>query len=102
MNLTNTYRNTSSLRYLSLHENRFFGTVDKLFIDPSIANSLEVLDLSANELTGEIPDILFRNSRNLSLLSLSKNCFSGEISASVCYLRNIKSLLLDGLANNEG
>ncbi|ESW24066.1 hypothetical protein PHAVU_004G099700 [Phaseolus vulgaris] len=71
------FNSTTNLRALYLNDNVLEGPILDGF--GKVMNSLEVLDLSANKLQGEIPSF-FGNMCTLQLLHLSNNKLSGEIS----------------------
>ncbi|GAU29031.1 hypothetical protein TSUD_165490 [Trifolium subterraneum] len=58
--------------------------------------SLDVLDLSDNHLSGEIPYNLFRNGSQMTILSLSKNNLHGLIPPMLSILSLLECLFLDG------
>ncbi|XP_047316084.1 protein BRASSINOSTEROID INSENSITIVE 1-like [Impatiens glandulifera] len=96
----------SSLEYLSLSKNRFIDPVDKLL---TRLTNLNYIDLSVNRFTGCIPNIIFtfpivnlrlqKNSFdcpiqpvsqvNISIVDLSFNKFSGEISPMFSTVENL-------------
>jgi hypothetical protein len=57
---------------------------------------VETLDITNNQLTGQLPPGLFE-ARNLQTLALSINCFSGTLPSSVCSMTKAVVLSLDGL-----
>ena len=65
-------------------------------ISPALANiqSLRVLDLSSNNMTGPIPPQLGNNLHNLEILSLFENSLNGTIPPSLGNLSNLSELLL--------
>ncbi|XP_059305226.1 probable LRR receptor-like serine/threonine-protein kinase IRK [Lycium ferocissimum] len=68
------------LKSISLSGNRFTGHIDYLPI--SMAASLQVLDLSSNALSGEIPSAIW-NISSLQVLNISRNFLSGTIPEAV-------------------
>ncbi|ESW24063.1 hypothetical protein PHAVU_004G099400, partial [Phaseolus vulgaris] len=72
------FYSTTNLRTLYLHDNVLEGPIPDRF--GKVMNSLEVLDLSANKIQGEIPSF-FGNMCTLQKLVLSTNKLSGEISS---------------------
>ncbi|XP_059644279.1 probable LRR receptor-like serine/threonine-protein kinase At1g74360 [Cornus florida] len=66
----------SSLEVLDLTVNRFSGTIQLSF--PAICNRLILVNISANNFTGEIGD-LFYECPELQYLDLSTNNFSGDV-----------------------
>ncbi|XP_030923443.1 receptor-like protein EIX1 [Quercus lobata] len=83
-----------SLRTLALAENSFFGSISHLCGILSADNSLGYLDLSSNNLSGEIPDC-WKYEQNLVILNLANNNLSGQIPNSIGQLINLKTLRLD-------
>ncbi|KAM7526592.1 hypothetical protein LguiA_016494 [Lonicera macranthoides] len=72
------------LKTLSLSSNRFSGSI----VYPSMAliGDIEVLDLSSNVLSGEIP-LGIGNFRSLQLLNMSRNSLTGYIPTSIGELK---------------
>jgi hypothetical protein len=66
----------SQLEILQLHLNRFTGPIAPLF-DPAVQVNLKNIDLSHNELSGEIPAAIFQLPA-LRTIAAVKNCFSGN------------------------
>ncbi|CAJ1952950.1 unnamed protein product [Sphenostylis stenocarpa] len=78
----------NSLQKLSLGENNINGT----FLDFSIFSTLEVLDLSNNQLNGNIPEVVWLPA-NLEVLSISSNSLEGGVPKSfgnACALRSLE------------
>nr|ACB99688.1 verticillium wilt resistance-like protein [Mentha longifolia] len=67
---------TPSLKLLSLAKNSFSGS-----IPTSLCNAMQlgVVDLSLNELSGDIPPCLLENTRHIQVLNLGRNNISGRI-----------------------
>ncbi|GAY33644.1 hypothetical protein CUMW_275900 [Citrus unshiu] len=84
-----TIFNVSTLKFLYLGSNSFFGRL------PSSADvrlpNLEELSLSGNNFSGTIPSFIFNTSK-LSTLELQRNSFSGFIPNTFGNLRNLKWL----------
>ncbi|KAL4645134.1 hypothetical protein ACB092_02G214200, partial [Castanea dentata] len=83
-----------SLSILFLANNSFFGSISHLCELFSANNSLSYLDVSSNNLSGEIPDC-WKYEKNLVILNLANNNLSGQIPNSIGQLINLKSLRLD-------
>ncbi|GMQ09022.1 hypothetical protein CsSME_00052525 [Camellia sinensis var. sinensis] len=64
------------IRYINLSRNAFEGGIPSSFGKMS---SLDVLDLSTNNFSGEVPNRLVRNCITLGALKLSNNNFRGQI-----------------------
>ncbi|KAL8494475.1 hypothetical protein ACS0TY_025325 [Phlomoides rotata] len=56
--------------------------------------NLTYLDLSQNNLTGQVPESLFTNLNNLEYLNLSTNAFRGPLSKNISKLSKLKDLHL--------
>ncbi|TQE09348.1 hypothetical protein C1H46_005084 [Malus baccata] len=83
---------TNSLKFLSLGGNRFQGIIPVSLMD-SCAELVE-LDLSANSLSGSVPDALSSCS-SLESLDISANNFSGELPVEILMkLTNLKAVSL--------
>ncbi|KAM1315708.1 hypothetical protein ACFX15_018726 [Malus domestica] len=83
---------TNSLKFLSLGGNRFQGIIPVSLMD-SCAELVE-LDLSANSLSGSVPDALSSCS-SLESLDISTNNFSGELPVEILMkLTNLKAVSL--------
>ena len=80
------------LHYLILSNNHFHGTI------PPLNNSLlTTLDLSNNELTGNLPSELFSNT-SLRQLAIVNNCLNNKLPNEICYAnKSLEVLILDGL-----
>ncbi|GAU25972.1 hypothetical protein TSUD_166540 [Trifolium subterraneum] len=78
---------------LHLSHNRF-SNLDSLLCDKNnTISSLGILDVSNNQLKGEIPDC-WSNHKSLQYLDLSNNKLSGKIPLSIGALVNLKALVL--------
>ncbi|XP_021821417.1 receptor-like protein 2 [Prunus avium] len=110
--------NLTHLRYLNLSHNSLYGSLDQSTFFSSL-NNLEILDLSYNLLSGELPDSLpsrnmirmvdlssnhfygvipssfFQEARNLTSFSVSNNTFSGSIPSTICLHSSPLIKLLD-------
>ncbi|KAL6202052.1 hypothetical protein ACLB2K_025763 [Fragaria x ananassa] len=51
----------------------------------SLPSSIQVVDLSNNQLSGPIPSPFFQQAKNLTSFRVSNNMFSGSIPSSVCH-----------------
>ncbi|KAK4569234.1 hypothetical protein RGQ29_004579 [Quercus rubra] len=72
---------TSQLTYLNISHNQIYGEIPHI---PMIMSSSLVLDVSSNNFTGLLPCI----SSNVTFLDLSNNSLSGSISHFLCYKMN--------------
>ncbi|XP_050144092.1 receptor-like protein EIX2 isoform X8 [Malus sylvestris] len=77
---------------LFLSHNKFSGLFS--FLLPVNASHLRLLDLSSNHLHGELPDC-WTHFKNLLILDLSDNLFSGRIPATMGFLSSIQTLNLN-------
>ncbi|XP_073046003.1 LOW QUALITY PROTEIN: uncharacterized protein [Primulina eburnea] len=82
----------SFLTHLSLHDNKLTLQFPSFIIR---CKSITLLDLSFNNLTGPIPESVFKNLLQLEYLGLNENSFEGNIPSSVGQLLNLKQLLLE-------
>ncbi|XP_034699285.1 receptor-like protein 1 [Vitis riparia] len=83
-----TISNLTQLKYLFLDNNDFSGKISHGF---SNSSSLQILDISYNLLTGQIPDWIGDFS-TLSALSLSRNHFDGAVPTGFCKLNKLRFL----------
>ncbi|GLU19470.1 hypothetical protein SLE2022_357200 [Rubroshorea leprosula] len=81
--------------HINLSKNRFNGSISSLCAMTGM--SLEFLDLSSNQLSGELPDCMMHWS-SLQILNLANNHFFGKISSFVGSLSLIETL---DLQNNN-
>ncbi|KAM5556975.1 hypothetical protein ABKV19_024386 [Rosa sericea] len=83
----------SSLVFLDLSHNQLHGEIQSL-----VASQLSMIDLSSNQFNGSLPLI----SSNVSVLDLSNSSFSGSVTHFFCDARNgPKQLKVLHLANNH-
>ncbi|KAL4645133.1 hypothetical protein ACB092_02G214100 [Castanea dentata] len=87
-------RFSSSLRILALATKSFFGPISHLCELFSANNSLSYLDVSSNNLSGEIPDC-WKYGQNLIIFNLANNNLSGQIPNSIGQLVHLYTLRLD-------
>lgn len=74
-------------------QNMFSGSIS--FICRVFNSQIVLLDLSDNQLSGELPNC-WDNSRNLAFLNLNNNYFDGEIPHGLGSLRSLETLQLRG------
>ncbi|XP_057537996.1 receptor-like protein 6 [Amaranthus tricolor] len=87
----------NSLQIYRLSRNQFTGMIPKNICKGS---SLINLDLSMNNLSGEIPSCIGTQLRALQVLDLSRNNLSGRISPSICTQPGSSLQVLDLSENN--
>ncbi|KAI4353931.1 hypothetical protein L6164_002851 [Bauhinia variegata] len=80
---------------LDLGENTIFGPISRVCAMFGLGNSLEILDLSFNNLLGNIPNC-WTYGQNLTILNLANNHLSGPIPDSFGSLIRLQTLSLDG------
>ncbi|XP_026378889.1 probable LRR receptor-like serine/threonine-protein kinase At3g47570 [Papaver somniferum] len=83
------------LTYLNVADNHFgTGEVDEFIFFNSLSNcsDLEVLYLSGNDLSGQLPDSIANLSRKLTRIHMSRNTIFGEIPPGVENLVSLKGL----------
>ena len=95
----NTFAYMSRLQRLVLQDNFLSGPIDEMF-NFTLQQNLTSVDISANELTGTIPDVWYTHSK-LSILLASTNCFHGSLSSIMCANTHLTILVLDGLHTAE-
>jgi len=79
---------------VSLHSsNNKFSDLDSFLCNRSNSNTLKLLDLSSNELKGELPDC-WNNLTSLQFVDLSNNKLSGKNPFSMGSLVNMQALIL--------
>uniref|UniRef100_A0A5B7APA9 Protein kinase domain-containing protein n=1 Tax=Davidia involucrata TaxID=16924 RepID=A0A5B7APA9_DAVIN len=85
------------LQKVLLSGNRVSGSIDSLFLSSmeSLNQKLQILDLSQNALSGEIPSSVGDFS-SLQLLNMSRNSLIGSIPVSVGELKALNTLDLSG------
>ncbi|XP_073144837.1 receptor-like protein EIX2 [Henckelia pumila] len=88
-------RLSPNLGFVNLARNNFFGRLTNI----CDAIWVSILDLSDNQLSGDLPHCLM-NLTNLEYLNLANNFFSGEIPISFGYMKFLSSLHLRN--NNLG
>ncbi|GJU99146.1 leucine-rich repeat protein [Tanacetum coccineum] len=86
--------NDSILDFLDLSNNAFEGSLHHLSC-PYESNSVSVLDLGNNHLSGVIPDC-WEKLQALSFLNLENNNLSGGIPRTLGYLSSLRSLNMHG------
>ncbi|XP_027922956.1 receptor-like protein EIX2 [Vigna unguiculata] len=91
-------RNLTLLENLDLHKNSFSSSIPHWFY--SSFPHLKFLDLSSNNLQGNISDAL-GNMTSLVTLDLSYNQLEGPIPTSFCYLCNLKAVYFSYLKLNQ-
>jgi Leucine-rich repeat (LRR) protein len=96
--LSSSITRLQQLVNLDLSSNNLYGNLRNAFVDT--LPSLQLLNLANNSFTGHIPDSLI--SPNLTVLDLSSNCFSGTLSSHVCSAKSLSSLLLNSLSSESG
>jgi hypothetical protein len=95
-NIPDIFGTMTHLGYVDLSENTFTGNIPaSLYGNPNNANSLELLNLGANQLTGDIP-LGLSNLGNLRTLDLSQNGFGGTIPDFWTQFPKLQSLVLAG------
>lgn len=93
-NLPRELAHLQKLMVMQLQANVFKGQLQGVFNSTDVLPILEILDLSDNSFSGDIPDDIF-NLHNIRSVSLTKNCFDGL--PSMCS-DTIEILALDGLS----
>ena len=93
--IPSTLSNLTSLLELQLQHNKLNGNINNLF-DSSTQQFLNFVDVSDNQLTGQLPTEVFLLPKLNTLVAVS-NCFSGTLTATICNNTAMVSLILDGL-----
>jgi Leucine-rich repeat (LRR) protein len=86
----------SMLEVLLLQNNRLTGPLLSEMFDADIQTALQTVQVSGNQLTGELPAVL-GNLPNLRVFAAVSNCFTGSIPLSLCSSGSLVTLALDGL-----
>lgn len=86
-----------SMVQLNLSSNMLSGNIAQLFPLGSM-DSLNLLDLSQNQLSGTLPSSLFARSQ-LQFVILFENCFSGSLHPAICNATSLVVLQLDMLSS---
>jgi Leucine-rich repeat (LRR) protein len=95
--LTSGIMELQSLINLDLSYNRLTGCLQSAFV--SQLRNMTILNLAGNSFTGPIPANI--SSPRLRLLALSSNCFSGSIPESICSASYMETLLLNTLSSGS-
>ncbi|KAL5799310.1 hypothetical protein ACOSQ4_032194 [Xanthoceras sorbifolium] len=92
------FMNMTRLNLLYLNNNKFSGNIQKGLLKAALLTVLDFIlqymtgiDLSSNELTGEVPSE-FGHLQNIHAVNLSHNSLSGSIPESFSHLKSIESL----------
>jgi hypothetical protein len=85
--------------------NKLNGPIGSVFSIFNSSKLLNVLDLSENQFTGSIPDgtatdFYDTNSNSLQVVNLGINCLSGTLPDDLCKLNSLRTLILDGLTSS--
>ena len=88
--------NLSVLETLLLQENYFTGSDGNIFTKKS--GALSVVDISDNNIRGQLPNSVFLLP-NISVISATKNCFTGSLPSTLCHATKLIELELDGLTS---
>ncbi|KAF7842701.1 receptor-like protein EIX1 [Senna tora] len=78
-----------TLRVLNLSRNSFYGPMSRICGILGVNKSLSSLDLSSNDLSGNIPNC-WEKGKSLSYLFIKDNNLSGHIPSSFGYLENLE------------
>jgi hypothetical protein len=81
---------------LNLDGNSLVGSLPRYF--PDDLKLFQVIAVHDNNLQGQLPSKL---PPNLQALSVTKNCFTGTLSPSMCNASSLQYLILDGLSAGE-
>ena len=91
-----SYSKLKSLQVLLLQNNYLTGSITYIFNETNQFN-LYTIELSNNQLTGEIPITLFQLPSITTIVAV-KNCFSSGINDNICkYSKYLTTLALDGI-----
>ena len=96
-------KNANDIEQLLLQSNNFKGSLNSVFDGTNNYNRLSTIDVSNNDITGEIPDVLF-SYPNLEVLNIGSNCFLQSkfpISSVICQAPRLQSLILDGFSTGK-
>eukprot|EP01038_Epipyxis_sp_PR26KG_P014650 gene14650-19682_t len=89
------------LEIIFVGNNHFSGDIKGLVNADNLKQlRLKHVDVSGNELTGDIPEDIF-NLRSLVTFAASKNCFIRSIPLTCCNATRLNSLSLDGLHSSS-
>ena len=81
-----------------MEHNFFSGAIN--FVNVTTHARLSTILLSNNQLTGQIPDNVFRL-RNLAVFSAVSNCFNSRLSDFMCTSRTLNTIALDGMRSGR-
>jgi Leucine-rich repeat (LRR) protein len=85
------------LSYVLLSDNRFTGSLSGAF-DATLQTQLTTIEVNNNQLTGTLPDEVFKLPALLNFVAVS-NCFHGTIPPAACNASALSGLILDGLSS---
>lgn len=88
----------SYLQVLDLSNNSLHGTIPSCFTHDMINKTLGVLNLRKNNLSDNIPEILFHEYCDLEILDVSENLIQGRVPK---FLANRKKLMFLNLGSNK-
>jgi len=101
-NVPKSFSQLTNLQKLILRENSFTNQEGGWnFIDPLLQKNLKVIDLSSNAFSGTIPSQWLTAGANLEVFSLSANCLEGSLSEDLCSAQSLRALVLDGVTSGE-
>lgn len=93
--INTVFRTLHNLFVLVVSNNLFTGPITSM-IDPTLQLALVKLDVSANSLSGSLPNDIYQLT-NFADFIAAINCFTGSIPNEICYGTNLSSIIFDGL-----
>lgn len=100
--LSTEFKQLNKLKYLSLQSNYLNSTLSSdLFNNGALCSSLTYLDISANKFFGSIPNELYDNCKLLNYLDISSNKFAGLLSTNSASFGDMPRLKSVFMSNNR-
>ena len=97
-NIPGGISNLANLETFIVSSNALTGNINNIFSANQV--NLSIIDISGNLLEDSIPDLVF-SLPSITTFVGSKNCFSEELTSSICNAKDLKVIALDGLSSSK-